>query len=206
MKRVIVLLTLLVPVILFLFLKFFGENKYSVPVYFSEGAQAISSDCQDAPPGYRIECIPFISGQDGNCDTTIFLNKITFVSIIDTSDADARQVHDSNVSRILSDIDSPGNLQSLNIYIDHGSSSAGSSSETIKKNIRTFSGSAEQVSHFARCVLFLPDKNDLFSSWTLVDTEGRIQGFYNYRSFEEIDRLMLEIKILRNDMNAEDEK
>lgn len=52
MKRVILIVTLLVPAGIFIFLKYFGKNEFSIPVYFETGVPNPPNGCTrifDAP-------------------------------------------------------------------------------------------------------------------------------------------------------------
>jgi hypothetical protein len=186
-----------------LFLKYCGENKFSVPVYFTERQATTDPDCIAPGPNYRVACIPFVRDQEDLCDTLLLKNKFTIISILDTTGVEAWNIHAEKIRRVLSDIDSPEILQALTIYIER-ETDAGDSLVVTGNNLMTFGGNLEEVSHFARCVLFLPDKNKMFSYWVLTDNTGRIRGFYESWKFEEVERLILEIKILLNEYQKDE--
>lgn len=173
-------------------------------MYFTDGQIQADPDCQAPDSDYRVSCIPFVRDREGHCDTLLLKNRFTIISIVDTAGVEARNMHVEKIRRVLSDIDSPGILQAVAIYIERKTDAA-ESWVVPGINLMTFGGNSAEVSHFARCVLLLPDKNKMFSYWVVIDDEGRIRGFYESWKFEEVERLILELKILLNEYQ-QDEK
>jgi len=48
MKKIILLLTLLVPAAIFIFLKIFGKNEFAIPVYYENGVENPPNACNNA--------------------------------------------------------------------------------------------------------------------------------------------------------------
>jgi len=46
LKGIFLTATLLIPVVIFLFLKFFGENKFDIPIYYQEGVPHAFNACE----------------------------------------------------------------------------------------------------------------------------------------------------------------
>ena len=46
-KRVILFAALLLPVLIFVFLKFFGKNEFELPVFYTETMENMSSECTE---------------------------------------------------------------------------------------------------------------------------------------------------------------
>ncbi len=51
LKITFLIATLAIPVIIFVFLKLYGENKFSIPVYYEDGVQVLFTECDfdDSP-------------------------------------------------------------------------------------------------------------------------------------------------------------
>lgn len=54
-KGLFLIAILLIPIFIFLFLKFFGENKFDIPVYYSEGVTSPFPYCESYTGTYTVE-------------------------------------------------------------------------------------------------------------------------------------------------------
>ncbi|MEP2770665.1 MAG: hypothetical protein ABJH05_00865 [Fulvivirga sp.] len=54
-KGLFLIAILLIPICIFLFLKFFGENKFDIPVYYSEGVTSPFPYCESYSETYTVE-------------------------------------------------------------------------------------------------------------------------------------------------------
>jgi hypothetical protein len=45
MKRLILVLALVLPIGIFIFLRYFGKNEFTIPVYYEQGVEINQSDC-----------------------------------------------------------------------------------------------------------------------------------------------------------------
>lgn len=52
MKKIILFVALPLPIIVFIFLKFFGKNEFEVPVYYTEGVDRTIPGCNSYPVPY----------------------------------------------------------------------------------------------------------------------------------------------------------
>jgi protein SCO1 len=195
-KRVLLIITLLIPVCIYLFLKYFGENRYSLPVYYIKAADFPDRECDFSKFPYKIELFPFADANGNPCDSTWMRGRLSVVSIFDSIRHSEEMLKESNISQIISETGSTGKLQMIKVYVIGKSDSIRSRLGVPSKSVLQVTGSVSDVSHFARCGLILPDSAGLFNQWVLIDPLGRIRGYYDSRRFDEIDRLKVEIKIL----------
>lgn len=49
-KKIYLFLALLLPALLFVFLKYAGKNEFNIPVYYEHGVEGASADCQSGYP------------------------------------------------------------------------------------------------------------------------------------------------------------
>jgi hypothetical protein len=52
MKKIILFVALPLPVLVFIFLKYFGKNEFDIPVYYSEGVNRELPGCKSYPTPY----------------------------------------------------------------------------------------------------------------------------------------------------------
>jgi hypothetical protein len=155
-KNIYLSLALVLPVLVFVFLKFFGRNQFEIPVYHVDKLE-IPNGCDikyDVP--YLVADSTLVSlGSNARRPSLILFNAIS-------SENSVRLAEEMN----------PNKLQVVSL------------DDSVKSN--------EQ---FLSCVFLLPDK---FNA-VLVDVQRRIRGYYQIESREEMDRLLVELKILFNE-------
>lgn len=154
MKKVILIIALLLPIGVFVFLRFFGKNEFSIPVYYENGV--------DSPP---IGC-----NRDYNSSYQVSDSLLTHLGWQGSS---VLIIADSSHAVQLG-------LKRLN--------------EELKDEVQTIYPRREVafLDEFYTCELLLQ------MPWTtvLLDDQRRIRGYYDPQSREEVDRLIVELKIL----------
>ncbi len=151
-KLLFLFLSLLFPVMIFLFLKIFGENEFEVPVFHEHGDIESPQGCN--------------------------LRYTTPYRIVDTV-----------MERI-------GANKAADVYVVN----FGMPFESGKQRISNeFGGAAQTVNvtgsdagYLHDCV-FIMEKN---TSVVLIDRQRRIRGYYDGSDRDEVDRLIVEIKII----------
>ena len=151
-KGFILLFSLLFPVIVFLFLKFFGQNEYELSIYNSSCSDLIENLLKD--PNNNIKLLD-VRLRDDNLLIDNYINKLDI----------------SNEIKVITLSDQPRNLEWMSIKVDN----------LLIKNLTT-------------CV-----DNIVFnkSFILLIDTKNNVRGHFYSTDREEIERLDVEIDILR---------
>lgn len=76
MKKIILFIALPLPILVFIFLKFFGKNEFEVPVYWGEGVQRNVPACNPYPVPYILPDSALTElGWKGDKATLIVLNE-----------------------------------------------------------------------------------------------------------------------------------
>lgn len=178
-KIFILIAVLLSPVLIFLFLKKFGDNRFDLPVYYADGVPLSRCNATDVPYKFTSTYLK---------NNMIKLPALFFVPGNDANDyyADVQNVLDK--------------YPAINVY-------AIVSGEPAKeyKNIFPLSFTQEAFLNFINCHLILGEdhwlSNPIPYKYVLIDKDAIIRGYFNCTEFKEIERLDTELDILLNNMN-----
>ena len=172
LKLILLLLALALPVLIFMFLKFFGKNEFAVDPLYQEGPPAVEV-CVQPPNGpYAIpaEILNELGWSEKDSLTLIYVAKPS-----DGSQAWGR----------IRENFTPEDLPILKIT----AADALMDSAFVEEFIQIPSDSLQTLK---RCFLFLQEPYNLL----LVDSKRRIRGHYPLDNREEIDRLIMEVEII----------
>ncbi len=201
LKISVLLFTILIPVLIYLFLKGFGDNQFTVPVYYESGIDPDTTDCISNNKPHRINWDTFFSGSFREGDFPVLNDKLT--------------IFDLNVPGFDRSLSAYGPLQRVyDIFRNYDACQIMSlwaeNKDTVtpvhnqnRGNIQAWLAyeiDDSVLTSFAKCGLILLDYSPGNSSWNkrlvLVDDQQRIRGYYNADDFDEIERLILETKII----------
>jgi len=191
MKKAIVFVVLGIPVLIAVILKLFGDNQFVIPIYFEEGVSNKECDIQSKDQ-YYVGDFQTIDGRNqtlkGETSVVYFhsgLNK----SLVQMS---------MDFERVFS---TKSEEASFKVY---AFTDIDSYSENVPDlpYVTILQFNMDQLDKIASCSLFLSqsdfaDGELLFSTIVLMDSSGRIRGYYNGAEEEEFDRLSAEVDILQ---------
>lgn len=200
------LVMLAIPVFIWLFLKYFGQNQYEVPVYYQEGI-----NLEGCTKESQTHTIPdFILNQineEEAVSENILDHHITAVAFFSyPCDADCRKLMEELV-RVQDVFEKQEMVQILTI--DKSSSNPQELlelSQTFKSKSERWkflTGEKTTIETLAQCGFVLKEQKDLSYPIVLIDSERRIRGYYSGTDPEEVDRLILEIRILLYTLNQD---
>jgi hypothetical protein len=178
-KSVFLFLALLLPIVTFLFLKFFGKNEFSVEPLFQTVVQP-SEACSDikysAP--YAIADSLLSEFQRGVEDS------ITLV-VFQNSQVAKQQEQTIQLTRVFKEFVNE-RMGVVKVVTD-------SANENRKEaRLKILSLEDAEFSRHQKCIFLLVSLNDA----VVIDKENRIRGQYVMSNREEADRLIMELKIL----------
>ena len=174
-KVTFLVVILAIPAFIFVFLKLFGENTFEVPVYYAQGVDKSIKDCSFPPGQYHVD--PTLLPKDG-----LLQGKLSVVAFV----ADKKVVN--QLERIHQSL-SHQSLQVLNIC---DSSKITHWEEGQKRPLQYIYLNTSKHRQILQCGFVADNEHQL----VLVDQLSRIRGYYDAEDWEEVDRLILEIKIL----------
>jgi protein SCO1/2 len=219
LKFMVLVCILMIPVLIILFLRGFTQNQYDIPVLFESGVEDPFGVC-DYPEGQQhfIPDFTFQSQENDPIGRSDMRDKITVVDFFFTSCPSICPVMSTEMERVQDAFRNDPEVQIYSISIDPEYDSPEVLAEYGVLHGATsgkwffLSGPKEETLNLARCGFALPivdgngNPDDFVHSdkFILIDGEGRIRGYYSGTEREEVDKLILETKILLYELENKD--
>jgi protein SCO1/2 len=195
LKAGILLMTLAIPVFIWLFLKNFGSNQYEVPVFYQNGIDSLEQ-CKSGDETYQVRLpemrlvktgelkppnmqgltVTYLLPDDCGQHCELVLEEMARLQDVFSDDEQFSMLTIGSSSTILADLSERYNRK--------------------EEKWRFFSVGAQELEELRQCGFVLQGKDQPFTKLVLTDQENRIRGYYDGNDPEEADRLILEIKIL----------
>ena len=189
-KSIFLFLLIALPVIIFLFLKFFGRNEFTIPVYYEQGlGDSLTTPCLDkAKEQYTIKS-PLLGA--GSIHVVHF----------ERMDGPVLKTRLEELERVQDVFSNDDDIQ-LNTFLNGSSISL--------KDITDYNRRIQFVEQFwkinqldsiswAELKYCGTAMSNLDNRVVLVDQQKRIRGYYNILERSETDRLILELRILKTE-------
>lgn len=201
MKKLLFLaLTLAIPVIIFLFLKIFGENTFEVPVLFENGIPGCASD-------NKLHTVPefsYMGQEEENLSPSEIYSFLIFGTLdgLNVESNRAKLIEIVRIQDAFFEIGSPKFI----LFIDGPTLSLAKLSVLCdeigleESNRLLIHLSKDKLLDFQTCGIGLTQAVERSDKLVLVDTEKRIRGIYNYNDVGQTDQLILELRILKKMM------
>ena len=198
MKKLIFLVfTLAIPVSIFLFLKFFGTNTFVVPVLFEDGI----AGCEN-PVKPHVVPEEFFRAE-GLTEPNALSDKFKVIYVLEAAEMRANDPLIVQLVRIQDafyELSSPYFI----LYVPADFADEIKLSDLLVQsgmkagNFSIVALGEDQMNDFLRCgVGLIDDDTSDTDRFVLIDTEGQIRGMYKSMDMEQTDRLILELKILK---------
>lgn len=211
LQGMVLVCILLIPVLIFMFLRGFGKNEYDLPVFFEKGVDNPFLEC---PVGdttqHFIPNFSFPNEEGKLIGRKEMEGKITIVDFFFTSCPSICPVMSREMERVNDMFRDEPNVQIMSISIDPEFDtpqilkSYAEEHNAIPGKWHFLSGPKEETYQLAKCGFVLPtlDGNGIpddfvhSDKFVLIDKLGRIRGYYSGTNREDVDLLMLETKVL----------
>jgi protein SCO1 len=202
---------LIIPILIILFLKVFGQNNYEIPVFYETGVENPFQECNFIEnETHVIPEFSLISQTGLPVSRSDMSGKFTIVDFFFTSCPSICPVMSSEMERVKNVFLDNQDVQIFSISIDPEYDTPEVLKEYAERHDAPsnqwffLTGDKNQIYELARCGFILPtlhggnEPDDFVHSdkFILVDQLGRIRGYYSGTNKEEVDRLILETKIL----------
>ncbi|MDH4057842.1 MAG: hypothetical protein OEU76_03720 [Cyclobacteriaceae bacterium] len=168
-KIVFLVLALVLPVLIFIFLKFFGKNQFDVAPLFMEGVELVDGCLHQSTGQYKVPA-PILEGMFWTGGDSLILFYFP------------ENEPQSSITRI-KEAFGPSEVPIVEI------STTTVSSQKTTKFVQV---QEDSLLLWKKCYLFISKPYDLI----LVDHQRRIRGFYQSTDREEVDRLLMEASII----------
>ncbi|MEK6478862.1 SCO family protein [Catalinimonas sp. 4WD22] len=197
LKTGILLLTLAIPVFIWLFLKFFGSNNFDLPVYYSQGIDTIA-DCSSENKPHTLPDFVLTQINGENLSSEALKGKILLSYFLPEQCEDSCKL----VLEMLANIQSVlAQEQAFKILVIAGENYSTDELASFKSRFNAnagewdfLKGEEQKVNYLKKCGFVLSSDQDF--TLILTDSSQRIRGYYNGVDSDEIDRLKGEVKIL----------
>lgn len=198
------MLTLSFPVILYLFLRSYGENEFALPVYF-EGQEKVY--CSDSSTNSSSIVVFDFKQEDTLKVNEVYKANYTVVHFPNIEDAEIQTLK-NELNRVLNTFDDLSiNIVSLLKTENANTDSVSFSSFLPSDRSRTYYYSLQERNLFIDCLYAFPTEQwdgqhpteetiPTENTLVLLDEEKKIRGYYNGYETKEVDRLILEIRVL----------
>ena len=199
LKILILTVILLIPAGIYTFLKIFGHNEFDLPVY--------SEDVLDGDHDLNLLSFDGLYDIDGSkVDLNSFGEKIIIMEFVSFHSEHKEQ--DYQIRRISDIFRDEKSVRILRVFVngDHSGSNAVKLIDQPERNISILYTGHNEMNRMMQSIMSSddnPGSTNGYNQMLLLDNEQRIRGSYLMTDFEEIDRLILEVKILlRKDQHA----
>lgn len=189
-KGVFLFLLIALPVLIFLFLKFFGRNEFTIPVYYEEGI----TDSLATP------CLEQTNIQYVVKNNLIEMGEIDIVHF-ERMDGPVLKTRLEELERV-QDVFASDESIKLKTFLNQETIKATDITDydqriLFNENFWKINAlDSSSWSHLKMCDMVM---SELDNRVVLIDKENRIRGYYNILEREETDRLILELRILKTD-------
>src|SRR5690606_14806291 len=211
LQGMVLVCILLIPVLVFVFLRGFGKNEYDLPIFFQKGVDNPFMECPptDTTQHYIPE-FSFLNQEGKPIGRADMEGKITIVDFFFTSCPSICPVMSREMERVNDIFRDQPNVQIMSISIDSEYDTPTVLQEyadehnAIPGKWHFLSGPKEETYRLAKCGFVIPtvDGNGVpddfvhTDKFMLIDELGRIRGYYSGTSREDVDLLILETKVL----------
>jgi len=199
-KILILAFVLLIPAAIYIFLRTFGQNEFSVPVYNVDGTiEAYSNDDENILNPHKIFLTDLYDSKGHPINWEAFSENIVILELITVNDNVKKRNYQLN--RVSDIFRNENSVLFLRVF-EKGVKSTSQSieiSDSPKANVRVFYADFNTMVNMAKFQLALDVdtlRMNTIDQLVLVDNNQRIRGYYYSNDFDAIDRLILEIKIL----------
>lgn len=211
LQGLVLVCILLIPILIVLFLRNYGENKYDLPIFYENGISNPFMDCgpNDSTQHYIPE-FTFTNQNNEPVGRSDMEGKITIVDFFFTSCPSICPIMSKEMERVNDIFRNEPAVQIMSISIDPTYDTPEILSEyaeehnAIPGKWHFLSGPKDETYELAKCGFVLPTidgmgvPDDFVHSdkFALIDEQGRIRGYYSGTNRDDVDLLILETKVL----------
>ncbi len=210
-KGIILFFVVLLPTLLFVFLKFYGVNYYDLPVYYENGVDSVAFNCGNQKEQHFVDRFLFATDDGHNIGAAFLEGKITIVNFFYTKCGIPCDDENEELSRVYNFYKDYPSFQILSISLNPAVDSLAVIREYATSQKREeprwyfARGDMSETVDFVNCGLAIKLAKDKYgmpftSQIVLLDEQKRIRGYYDATNRSDIDRLVTEVSILESNL------
>lgn len=199
-KILVLTILLLIPAAIYIFLQVFGHNEFDLPFYTKAGKlERYSSLFISGLNPKTLNFEKLLDSNGNNVKQDSFAGDIIVLEFVSTrSDHKKRDYQIKRISSIFRD---EGSVRIVRVFIDSNrpgieqQSTAGNQ----EPNVSILYTDLSEMNKMIQSGMFSnesTEKGQGYEKMLLLDKQHRIRGDYSVDDFEEVDRLILEVKVL----------
>ena len=203
-------LMLIFPVFVIWFLRTFGENKFTIPVYHQNAAELSSELCTFPEGQHYIPPFRLTNQRSNPVSEKYFDDHITVVNFFFTRCQANCPDLSIELARVQGNFENNPRVRLLSLSVDPENDQPEVLAQYAEQNgaqerqWNFATGEKDEILSLIRCGFILPGQvrggtsGDIYhsESFVLVDSQRRIRGYYSGNDREDVDRLITEMKIL----------
>ena len=191
------------PVLLWLFLKLFGQNQFDIPLYYPHGLDSLAN-CNNTTAPHQVSQLSLENSQGASMDKNVLTGQVTAVYFLPNNCTDTCLLVLEELAKLQEVFETQSPVQILAIGSHHNQTTLQSLSQRYRAQPKKWQFLTGGTSTIKRCQFALPLKNiSIAETLVLIDSKRRIRGYYVGTEPDEVDRLTVEIKILLSNMEAQ---
>jgi len=199
-KILVLTCILLTPAAVYVFLQAFGHNEFDLPFFSKEGkieTTSLSASDNPDPMTFKFEALYDSNGKKVDQDS--YANDIIVLEFV-SSQSDYKK-RDFQIKRISDIFRAEESVRILRVFADnnHSGSIQVKMVNQPERNISFLYTGESEMTKMIESIMSAdenPGSGAGYDTILLLDNQQRIRGSYAIHDFEEIDRLILEVKIL----------
>ena len=202
-KTGVLALMLALPVLFWLFLKFFGQNQFDIPLYYPYGLDSLAN-CNNTTAPHQVSQLPLKSLQGASVNENTLAGQASILYFLPNDCTDTCLLVLEELAKLQKVFEAQLPVQILAIGSSDDQAALQSLSQRYRAQPRKWQFLMGSMPTIKRCQFALPLKNiPIAETLILVDSDRRVRGYYAGTEPDEIDRLTVEMKILLSNMEAQ---
>lgn len=195
-KTGVLALMLVLPVLLWLFLKFFGQNQFDIPLYYPNGLDSLAG-CNNTTAPHQVSQLSLKNLQSASVDENMLTGQASIIYFLPNNCPDTCLLVLEELAKLQKVFEAQPNVQILAIGDQANQAALQSLSQRFRTQPKVWQFLTGGTSDVKRCQFALPLQNiSTDQTLVLVDSDRRIRGYYAGTESDEVDRLTVELKIL----------
>ena len=200
-KTGVLALMLALPVLLWLFLEFFGQNQFDIPLYYPNGLDSLTN-CNNTTAPHQVSQLSLENLQGASVDEHALSGQASIIYFLPDNCTDTCLFVLEELAKLQEVFETQPSVQILTIGSADDQAALQSLSQRYRAQPEKWQFLTGGTPAMKRCQFALPFQNmSTDQTLVLVDSNRSIRGYYTGAEPDEVDRLTVEVKILLSNVS-----